>query len=99
MRNLSILTGFFILLAFVISPSCKNDGQKIGDNSNSALIQGMQVNVRGVPQYKEIMTGGTKMITVDGKYLVWTKKVGNGDIKVLLLHGGPGFSHDAYGKI
>ena len=34
------------------------------------------------------------MIEVDGKYHVWTKKVGNGKIKVLLLHGGPGFSHD-----
>jgi proline iminopeptidase len=42
----------------------------------------------------EIRTGGNRMIEVDGKYHVWTKKVGNGKIKVLLLHGGPGFSHD-----
>jgi proline iminopeptidase len=42
----------------------------------------------------EIKTGGNRMIEVDGKYHVWTKKVGNGKIKVLLLHGGPGFSHD-----
>lgn len=41
-----------------------------------------------------IKTGGNRMISVDGKYKVWTKKVGNGKIKVLLLHGGPGFSHD-----
>ena len=41
-----------------------------------------------------IKTGGNQLITVDGKYKVWTKKVGNGKIKVLLLHGGPGFSHD-----
>ena len=34
------------------------------------------------------------MILIDGKYQVWTKKVGEGKIKVLLLHGGPGFSHD-----
>jgi proline iminopeptidase len=34
------------------------------------------------------------MIPVDGKYNVWTKKVGSGDIKVLLLHGGPGFGHE-----
>lgn len=34
------------------------------------------------------------MIEVDGKYHVWTKKIGDGKIKVLLLHGGPGFSHD-----
>ncbi|MET1057664.1 MAG: proline iminopeptidase-family hydrolase [Pedobacter sp.] len=41
-----------------------------------------------------IKTGGNKMISIDGKYKVWTKKVGDGKIKVLLLHGGPGFSHD-----
>ncbi|WP_295673308.1 proline iminopeptidase-family hydrolase [uncultured Mucilaginibacter sp.] len=43
-----------------------------------------------------IKTGGAKMILVDGKYRVWTKKVGDGRIKVLLLHGGPGFSHDYF---
>ena len=29
-----------------------------------------------------------------GKYKVWTKQMGSGSVKVLLLHGGPGFSHD-----
>lgn len=43
-----------------------------------------------------IKTGGAKMILVDGKYNVWTKKIGDGKIKVLLLHGGPGFSHDYF---
>jgi proline iminopeptidase len=42
----------------------------------------------------EVKTGGNKMILVDGKYNVWTKKVGDAKIKVLLLHGGPGFTHD-----
>jgi proline iminopeptidase len=42
----------------------------------------------------EIKTGGVKMIEIAGGYRVWTKKIGNGQIKVLLLHGGPGFSHD-----
>lgn len=36
------------------------------------------------------------MILVDGKYNVWTKKIGDGKLKVLLLHGGPGFSHDYF---
>ncbi len=31
---------------------------------------------------------------VGGKYKVWTKKMGSGSTKVLLLHGGPGFNHD-----
>ncbi len=29
-----------------------------------------------------------------GKYKVWTKRLGSGSVKVLLLHGGPGFPHD-----
>jgi proline iminopeptidase len=38
---------------------------------------------------------GVRMIPVeDGRYRVWTKRVGSGDTKVLLLHGGPGASHD-----
>src|SRR5277367_2227904 len=44
----------------------------------------------------EVKTGGNKMILIDGKYHVWTKKMGDGKIKVLLLHGGPGFSHDYF---
>ena len=44
----------------------------------------------------EIKTGGNKLIRVDGKYNVWTKKIGDGKIKVLLLHGGPGFTHDYF---
>ena len=43
-----------------------------------------------------VKTGGVKMITIDGKYKVWTKKIGEGKIKVLLLHGGPGFTHDYF---
>jgi proline iminopeptidase len=31
-----------------------------------------------------------------GKYKVWTKKVGDGHIKVLLLHGGPGLTHEYF---
>jgi proline iminopeptidase len=38
---------------------------------------------------------GVKWVpVVKGRHQVWTRKVGSGPIKVLLLHGGPGFSHD-----
>jgi proline iminopeptidase len=36
---------------------------------------------------------GVRLIQIDGKHNVWTKKIGNGAIKVLTLHGGPGESH------
>jgi proline iminopeptidase len=42
-----------------------------------------------------IRVAGIRMIpVVDGKYKVWTKRIGSGPVKVLLLHGGPGFPHD-----
>jgi proline iminopeptidase len=44
--------------------------------------------------------GGIKMIPVNtpsGTFKVWTKRVGNNPkIKVLLLHGGPGATHELY---
>lgn len=55
-----------------------------------------QVTAPVVAASNEVKTGGIKMIQVDGKYNVWTKKIGNGDIKVLLLHGGPAFTHDYF---
>jgi proline iminopeptidase len=42
-----------------------------------------------------IRVAGIRMVpVVAGKYKVWTKKIGSGPVKVLLLHGGPGFPHD-----
>jgi proline iminopeptidase len=41
-----------------------------------------------------IRTAGIRMIPVmGGRFKVWTKKMGCGPLKVLLLHGGPGFTH------
>src|SRR5262245_41926877 len=52
------------------------------------------VSPDSMPDTDSVKTGGNRLIAVDGKFKVWTKKVGNGHLKVLLLHGGPGFSHD-----
>ncbi|MEM6631691.1 MAG: proline iminopeptidase-family hydrolase [Bacteroidota bacterium] len=45
-------------------------------------------------------TGGVKMIPIStskGTFNVWTKRVGNNPtMKVLLLHGGPGATHEIY---
>ena len=44
--------------------------------------------------------GGVRMIPIKtpvGEFKVWTKRVGNNPrIKVLLLHGGPGATHEAF---
>ena len=46
----------------------------------------------------DVLSGGVKMIPVGtpkGTFRVWTKRVGNHPtIKVLLLHGGPGVTHE-----
>ena len=46
----------------------------------------------------DVLAGGVKLITIQtpkGPFKVWTKRVGNNPrIKVLLLHGGPGMTHE-----
>jgi proline iminopeptidase len=48
----------------------------------------------------DILSGGVRMIEINtpkGKFHVWTKRVGNNPrIKVLLLHGGPGATHEYF---
>src|SRR5580698_1455867 len=48
----------------------------------------------------DVLSGGTKLITIQtpkGPFRVWTKRVGNNPtIKVLLLHGGPGATHEYF---
>ncbi|MFN7922263.1 MAG: proline iminopeptidase-family hydrolase [Bryobacteraceae bacterium] len=46
-----------------------------------------------LPSDGTVRTGGARMIPIPGGYRVWTKKVGDAPIKVLLLHGGPGGDH------
>jgi proline iminopeptidase len=46
----------------------------------------------------DVLGGGVRMIPVTtpaGEFRVWTKRTGNNpDVKLLLLHGGPGASHE-----
>jgi proline iminopeptidase len=46
----------------------------------------------------DLLSGGVKMIPVDtskGTFRVWSKRIGNNPTaKMLLLHGGPGFTHE-----
>lgn len=48
----------------------------------------------------DALAGGVQMIPVNtpkGEFRVWTKRVGNNPtIKVLLLHGGPGMTHEYF---
>ena len=46
----------------------------------------------------DVLTGGVRMIPIrtdHGTFSVWTKRIGNNPTqKVLLLHGGPGATHE-----
>lgn len=46
----------------------------------------------------DVLSGGVKMLPVEtekGTYRVWTKRIGNNPrLKLLLLHGGPGLTHE-----
>lgn len=48
----------------------------------------------------DILSGGVRMIPIStpkGEFKVWTKRTGNDPtIKVLLLHGGPGITHEYF---
>ena len=49
-----------------------------------------------LPSDGRVRTGGSQMIDIGGGHRVWTKKVGDAPIKVLLLHGGPGVDHSYF---
>ena len=79
---------FFIVSLFVLS-SCANDPPS--DETNTAVY--LDNSGRD-----DVISGGVKMIPVEtpmGTFKVWTKRFGNNpNIKVLLLHGGPGGTHE-----
>ena len=49
---------------------------------------------------RDVISGGSRMVPVStpsGEFRVWTRRVGNNpDLKVLLLHGGPGATDELY---
>ena len=86
-RELFVTAGASALLGAVHTPALGSPGSV---QSSDILIQHPDgINPPG------IRTAGIRMVpVVGGKYKVWTKKIGSGPIKVLLLHGGPGFGHE-----
>ena len=88
MKTNLIYTIFFTLLFF----SCKTELKTSINTSNIDYLDSSQKD----DQY----LGGIKMIPIStpkGDFKVWTKRVGNNPtMKVLLLHGGPGMTHEIY---
>ena len=80
-----------ILLVILLFISCSlrenNDSAKLLENYFAITEQGIQ-------------NGNIKMIPIDtpkGIFNVWTKRFGNNPrMKLLLLHGGPGATHEYF---
>lgn len=79
------------LIALFIFQSCVQKPQKTP-------------NPRSTSQYldysgkDDLLSGGVKMVPIEtpqGTFKVWTKRIGNNPkMKVLILHGGPGMTHE-----
>ncbi|TVZ59359.1 proline iminopeptidase [Flavobacteriaceae bacterium MAR_2010_105] len=83
----------FIALSFLVVSCVNFDKQS----------ESQMANTSGYFDYSNAddqFTGGIKMIPIEtskGTFKVWTKRVGNNPkIKVLLLHGGPGGTHEFF---
>jgi proline iminopeptidase len=85
-RFAALLGALIILLGCVPQPPAAAPTTPVGYFDNSA---------RG-----DVLSGGVKLIPITtprGTFNVWTKRVGNNPrIKLLLLHGGPGATHEYF---
>ena len=89
----SLGVGFIIGIAFLFT-NCNSKPEYNINNENSLQ------NYLSFKYRKDQYTGGIDMIpiiTKYGIYRVWTKRIGsNPTKKVLLLHGGPGSTHEIF---
>lgn len=60
------------------------------------IVFGQHTDAMSQKMVNVVKTGGAQMIPLDNGFQVWTKRVGDGPIKILMLHGGPGFTHECF---
>jgi len=84
---------YLMLFSLIIFNKCTNSVDNNSKNAANTFADYFDNNDRD-----DVLTGGVKMIdvaTTKGTFKVWTKRIGNNPkIKVLLLHGGPGLTHE-----
>lgn len=86
-----ILFSAFLLICLGFA-SCNNQPQNTDNQETKNALAYFE------PIEKGVQMGGVKMIPIQtpkGTFKVWTKRIGNNpSIKVLLLNGGPGLTHE-----
>lgn len=92
MKKSQLLVLSLIVLQGCVNSSSSNQPTQPAPNSTASYLD--------YSQRDDVLSGGVKMIpitTPKGTFRVWTKRVGNNPrIKVLLLHGGPGVTHEYF---
>ena len=85
--------GILVILTLVALSGCAEPGTSTPTVDGNAASSYLDYSGRD-----DVLSGGVKMIPIEtpkGTFRVWTKRVGNNPtIKVLLLHGGPGMTHE-----
>ncbi|MCX8478520.1 MAG: proline iminopeptidase-family hydrolase [Chitinophagales bacterium] len=86
-----IFTLLLSLSTLLFIQSCTSKSPKLSNEIQSSYFD---------KQDSAVQTGGVKLIpiqTPEGTFNVWTKRIGNNPtMKVLILHGGPGGTHEGY---
>ncbi len=81
-----------LLIILLISSCTNNEAKKITNAQSSSYFD--------YSNSEDQLTGGIKMIPIEtpkGTFNVWTKRIGNNPkMRLLLLHGGPGASHEIF---
>lgn len=97
----------FLFLAFFFILACNPAEKETAAEQSTEQSEAMQVkkstyksSYLDYSNLPERLSGGVKIIPIEtpaGTFNVWTKRVGNNPaIKVLLLHGGPGATHEYF---
>ena len=85
-----LLTGCLALL------SCSPQEAESTENNETSVASSYWDYTEKDDQF----TGGVNMIPIEtpkGTFNVWTKRMGNNPkMRILLLHGGPGMTHEAF---
>ncbi|TPE42959.1 proline iminopeptidase-family hydrolase [Pontibacter mangrovi] len=94
MKNFKLLCLIGLLL---LAQACSSPSGQTASTENPAPDQSSFLDYSGL---ESELSGGARMIRIStpkGEFDVWTKRVGNNPtMKVLLLHGGPGGTHEAF---
>ncbi|MEO7360641.1 MAG: proline iminopeptidase-family hydrolase [Gemmatimonadaceae bacterium] len=86
------------VLVFTSLAACSTEQSSMSSTNTTADISAARSSYFDTTGRSDIYEGGVRRIpitTPKGTFTVWTKRVGNNPtIKVLLLHGGPGMTHE-----